>query len=64
MKNLICAFPIEKNRLGHNDTPFDFWQDTLTPLKVVPQIFFTKMTAKDELTTTYKRLVKYLDVLV
>ncbi len=26
--------------------------------------FFAKMTAKDDLTTTYKRLVKYLDVLV
>ena len=26
--------------------------------------FFAKMTAKDELTTTYKRLVKYLGVLV
>ncbi len=37
---------------------------TLTLLKVVPQIFFTKMTATDELTTTYKCLVNYLNVLV
>ena len=65
----FCALPIEKYRLGRNDplppVPSTFGgTGTLTLLKVVPQIFFTKMTATDELTTTYKRLVNYLNVLV
>ncbi len=59
MKNLIFVlFPLKSTGW------VDFWRDILTPLNVVPQIFFAKMTAKDELTNTYKRLVKYLGVLV
>ena len=69
-KTLFLCFSHWKYRLGRSDPTrtFDFWRDTLTPLKVVWRwylwFFFAKMTAKDELTTIYKRLVKYLGVLV
>ncbi len=38
------SFPIQKYRLGRNDSsiPSTFWQDTMTPLKVVYLWFFSR----------------------
>ncbi len=44
MKNLLFVlFPLKITGSGRNDPPtnFDFWRDTMTPVKVVPSQFFT-----------------------
>ncbi len=69
-KTHCCFFPLKSTGwvavTPTRTCAFDFSRDTLTPLKVTYLWFFFsgKMTSKDVLTTTCKRLVKYLGVLV